>query len=68
MSIFTKKILRKIYLKRCDLGYSQSYVGSKLGITQEAYGRIERGQTELTTDRVNEIAKVFEVTVIDLIF
>ena len=67
MTNFTRTILKRIRLKRQFLGYSQEYVGFKLGICQEAYGKIERGQTELTTDRLSDIADIFEVNILSLI-
>ena len=67
MTSFTKIILKKIHIKRQSLGYSQEYMGCKLGICQEAYGKIERGQTELTTDRLSNIADIFEVNILTLI-
>jgi transcriptional regulator with XRE-family HTH domain len=67
MTVFTKTILNRILLKRKSLSYSQSYVAYKLGICQEAYGKIERGQTELTTNRLSKIADVFDIDVFALI-
>lgn len=42
--------------------YSQEYVASKLGISQNAYSKIERGETAITDRKLNMIAEVFDVT------
>jgi transcriptional regulator with XRE-family HTH domain len=48
-------------------GYSQDYMAAKLGITQPSYARIERGETKLNTDRLEEIAKLLEVKPEDIL-
>ena len=67
MTKFTETILNRIILKRKSLSYSQEYIAYKLGICQEAYGKIERGQTELTTNRLYKIAEVLDIDVLTLI-
>ncbi|MEA1874558.1 MAG: helix-turn-helix transcriptional regulator, partial [Bacteroidota bacterium] len=42
-------------------GYSQEYLAMELGIDTATYGRIERGQTKLTVNRLLEISNVFDV-------
>lgn len=46
---------------------SQTDMAEKLGIAQNNYGRIERGLTELTVDRLYKIAEILEVSVADLL-
>ncbi len=44
-------------------GFSQEYVASQLGMVQTNYSKIERGETkDMTVKRLEEIAKVLEVT------
>ena len=44
-------------------GYSQEYVASQLSMVQTNYSKIERGETkDMTVKRLEEIAKVLEVT------
>jgi len=50
--------LRKL---RDNLGYSQDYVASRLGIAQNTYSKIENGQSPLTIERAKKLAEVFEV-------
>ena len=47
--------------------YSQEYVAEKLGITQNAYSRIETNQTKVTTDRLRQLAEILDIPVSDLI-
>lgn len=51
-------ILRKL---RVTEGYSQQQVAEKLDITQASYARIESGKTKLSTDRIDQLAKIFDV-------
>ncbi|CAN5415126.1 hypothetical protein BH10BAC2_BH10BAC2_17990 [soil metagenome] len=48
-------------------GYKQEYVADKLGMSVTAYGNIERGDSSLSFDRLEEIAAVMEVTVQDIL-
>ncbi len=42
-------------------GYSQEYIASQLQITQNAYSKIERGETRLSDERLQRIAEILEV-------
>lgn len=46
---------------------SQVETAELLGISQNAYSRIERGETRLTIDRIKQIATLFKVPYIELI-
>jgi transcriptional regulator with XRE-family HTH domain len=41
---------------------TQEYLASRLGISQNAYSRIENSRTRLSTDRMREIARILEVS------
>jgi transcriptional regulator with XRE-family HTH domain len=47
--------------------YSQEYLGYRLKISQNAYSKIEIGQSSISLQRIFEIAEVFEVDVCELI-
>lgn len=49
--------LRKI---RVSQDFSQEYMALKLGITLSAYSKIERGKTELTINRLIQIAEILQ--------
>jgi transcriptional regulator with XRE-family HTH domain len=50
--------LRKI---REMKGFSQEYIASALKITQNAYSKMERGETKISEQRLQDIAKILEV-------
>lgn len=47
--------------------YSQDYLASKLGISQNAYSKIETNQTKLRVDRLKQIAAALEIPEEELI-
>lgn len=47
--------------------YSQKYVASKMGMSQNAYSKIENNITQLTVHHVKELSKILEVSVTDLL-
>ena len=47
--------------------YSQKYVASQLGISQNAYSKIENNITQLTVHHVKELSRVLEISVTDLL-
>ncbi|MCW3074273.1 MAG: helix-turn-helix domain protein [Flaviaesturariibacter sp.] len=48
-------------------GLKQEYVAGKLGLSVTAYGNIERNDSSLSFERLEEIAEVLEVTVQDIL-
>ena len=51
---------------RIKKNLSQSEMGKKIGTNQSNYNRIEAGLTQLTIERMEQIAKVFEMSVNEL--
>jgi transcriptional regulator with XRE-family HTH domain len=47
--------------------YSQKYVASKIGMSQNAYSKIENNITQLTVHHVKELSKILEVPITDLL-
>lgn len=60
-------IAANIKSARLFRNYSQEYLGLRLNISQNAYSKIEIGQSSISLQRIFEIAEVFEVEVCDLI-
>ncbi|WP_370408649.1 helix-turn-helix domain-containing protein [Tenacibaculum dicentrarchi] len=56
-----KIIIKNIRLERLKKEYSQEIMASSLGISQNAYSKIENGKTTLTVIRLQEIAAVLEI-------
>lgn len=57
----------KIKRLREERNYTQEYVAEALGISQNAYSRVESNQTHLTTDRLSKLAQLFEVPEYELL-
>lgn len=63
----TFRIINAIRLKRVQLGYSQEYMAHRLGLTQNAYCKIELGYTRITLAQLFLICDFFGVDVIDML-
>lgn len=46
---------------------SQEYIALRLGISQCAYSKLERGDTRMTLDKLDQLLKVFEMDLSDLL-
>lgn len=47
--------------------YSQKYIATKMGMSQNAYSKIENNITGLTVHHVKELSKILEVPISDLL-
>ena len=47
--------------------YTQEYLALKLGISQNAYSKIELAYTRITVERLIQIAQILEVESVDLL-
>lgn len=56
-----------IRLARQVKGYSQENVAELLGMSSSGYAKIERGESDIAVSRIEEIAKVFEVSPAQLV-
>jgi len=52
----------KIRIIRQSKGYTQQFVADKLNIDTINYGRIERGQSKFTVDRLLDLCKILETS------
>jgi XRE family transcriptional regulator, regulator of sulfur utilization len=57
----------RIRLRRLQRGLSQENMADLLSLSTTAYGDIERGKTDLTLSRLNQIAKVFDLSLTALL-
>ncbi|WP_439556683.1 helix-turn-helix domain-containing protein [Dyadobacter sp.] len=57
----------KIRLIRLQKGLSQENMADMLGLSTTAYGDLERGRTELSVSRLENIAKLLDVKLPDLL-
>jgi transcriptional regulator with XRE-family HTH domain len=58
-------ITNKIRSRREAMNFTQAYVAGKLGISQNAYSKIESGQTNFTLKRFYEIVHILEANVLE---
>ncbi|QHS54601.1 helix-turn-helix transcriptional regulator [Mucilaginibacter sp. 14171R-50] len=62
-----KAVATNIRNKREKLNYTQEYLAAKLGISQNAYSKIELGYTKITVERLFQIADILETDMAELI-
>ncbi len=63
----TYRIAEKIRKLREVKGYKQETVAKRMGLTTNGYGKIERGESSITLDRLEQIAQVLEVSTLDIL-
>jgi len=61
------KLLQNIRTLRTLKGWSQDTMATLLELSEKAYASIEQGKTDIQWSRLEQIAKVFEVEVGDLV-
>lgn len=59
------KVCEKIKRLRQEKGWSQEEIANKLKISTNAYGCIERGDTDISLSRLEDISAVFEIDITD---
>lgn len=59
--------LEKIRMIRDAKGLSQEYMAERLGISKNAYGKIERGETKANFHRLEQIATALELSLEQLL-
>jgi transcriptional regulator with XRE-family HTH domain len=47
--------------------YTQEYVAKEMGISQNAYSKIENNYTQLTVNHIKHISRILEVSILDLL-
>ena len=58
---------KNIRTMRHERGWSQEDVSSRLGISIPAFSKIETGVTDINLSRLEQIANIFEVSVVNLL-
>lgn len=61
------KLGENIREKRKELKFSQEYIAEQLGVSRQAVSKWETGQTEPTAKNLVELARLFEITVSELV-
>ncbi|MDR0559560.1 MAG: helix-turn-helix domain-containing protein [Prevotellaceae bacterium] len=62
-----QKIGTKIRVTRVGKGLNQENIATELGISITAYSKIERGKTNISILRLDQIAKCLDVSVVDFL-
>ncbi|WP_442587597.1 helix-turn-helix domain-containing protein [Pedobacter sp. AW31-3R] len=62
-----KLISKKIYLKRIEKGYTQSYMAGLLNISQNVYSINERNVKEISLARFLKILEILELSFEDIL-
>lgn len=61
------KVYESIKAIRVAKGLKQEDVANKLGMAQSNYGRLEKGLTQISIERLEQIAEVFEMSITAII-
>ena len=67
MKTFLKNLGSQIRILRAIKGLTQSNVANEIKITASAFAKIERGESDISISRIEEIAKVFKLSASKLI-
>ena len=62
-----KELGKKIRLLRYQKGWSQEDVAKRLQISIPAFSKIETGITDVNVSRLMEIARIFDMTLVQLL-
>ena len=57
-------LIRKVREQR---NYTQDFVAKQMGISQNAYSKIENGYTQLTVKHIKDLSKILEVSMVELL-
>ena len=63
---YIMKLHEKIRCNRKLKGWSQEDIAAKLEMSSNGYGSIERGDTDVNLSRLNSIAELFDMTLLEL--
>lgn len=61
------RIAKNIRSIRGLKGFKQGFVASRLGITPNGYGKMERGEILISVERLEVIARIFGVSIMEII-
>lgn len=53
--------------RRLALQYKQEYVAARLGVSQNAYSKLELGRCHLTVQRLIDVCRILEIDVHDIL-
>lgn len=62
-----QKTKDRIKTLREERHLSQEQVAEQMGISPNSYGKLERGETKLTLEKLEQIAHIFDMDIVELI-
>ncbi|WP_293299103.1 helix-turn-helix transcriptional regulator [Pedobacter sp. UBA4863] len=62
-----QRVASKIRKLRENKNFSQEYLAKKIGISQNAYSKIELGYSKITLDRLIHISHILEINATELL-
>lgn len=62
-----KKMKDRIKMLREEHHLSQEQVAERMGVSLNSYGKLERGETKLTLEKLEQIANIFDMDIVELI-
>ena len=65
IEILTTKAPKRLKVLRELHDYTQEYVADKVGLSQAAYGNLERGSSEISIKNLINVCKVYSITIDD---
>ena len=65
--IFSKVTAEKIRQLRRGKDYSQQFMADSLGISQNAYSKLESGKTPINLDRLCEVSQLLDIDAQELL-
>lgn len=67
MNFNIKALIKAIRDRRMQLNYTQEYVAACIGVSQNAYSKLELGNSNLTVDRFVRVCHALETNVCDML-
>jgi transcriptional regulator with XRE-family HTH domain len=64
---FSRLIGERIRQIRRNKDYSQQFMADELGISQNAYSKLESGKTPIYLDRLCEVSAILSISIYDLL-
>lgn len=67
MGVLKEKFCARLRVLRAERGLSQENLASMLDMSINGYAKIERGETDVSIGKIEEIARLLEVDVADML-
>lgn len=65
MAFNIKLLLQTIRDRRLELNYTQEYIAARIGVSQNAYSKLELNMSHLTVERFVAVCEALEMDVVE---